>query len=581
MRRPGEALSRVQLLDAAWDIAFESHSNVVDVYVRYLREKIDRPFGRHSLETVRGVGYRLRDDCELDEPPPIRIRLTLPFAAAMALVLAALGGFVYLRVGTTLLDSTDQTLLAQATEATLRLERGQPPLDRDAGSGVSFAQVLAPRRRRDRLRAGGARAASHAATSSGPSSRGARCARRSTCRAAPGGGACSRSRSTRAAQRRALVLASSLDAREESLERLRKELLVGSPLALLLATLAGYVLAGAALRPVEAMRRKASAISASTPGSRLPGAAREGRDLAARRDAERDARSGSRPRSSTSAASSPTRATSCGRRSRFSAPSSSSRSAIRARREELEDALRSAVEETDRLTALAADLLLIARADQGALPVASGADVGARRCSTPSPRASRRAPRSSGASVEVEPGDDAALEVDPRRVEQALGNLVDNALVHGRGDGHAVGAARCGDRLELHVRDEGAGLPARLRARARSTASAAPTRRGRGPGAGSASRSCRRSRRRTAGAPGCRRRPGEADVWISLPLARGAIRPRPAAQAARPLLAELEQRRLQRLLERLRSSSSRRRRAGCSRSGRSGTPAGASGATAT
>jgi two-component system, OmpR family, response regulator len=59
MRRAGETLSRVQLLDAAWDLAFESHSNVVDVYVRYLREKIDRPFGRHSIETVRGVGYRL------------------------------------------------------------------------------------------------------------------------------------------------------------------------------------------------------------------------------------------------------------------------------------------------------------------------------------------------------------------------------------------------------------------------------------------------------------------------------------------------------------------------------------------
>ena len=62
MRRAGEALSRVQLLDAAWDIAFESRSNVIDVYVRYLREKIDRPFGRRSLETVRGVGYRLRTD---------------------------------------------------------------------------------------------------------------------------------------------------------------------------------------------------------------------------------------------------------------------------------------------------------------------------------------------------------------------------------------------------------------------------------------------------------------------------------------------------------------------------------------
>jgi two-component system, OmpR family, response regulator len=62
MRRPGITLSRTQLLDGAWDIAFESRSNVVDVYVRYLREKIDRPFGQDSIETVRGVGYRLRAD---------------------------------------------------------------------------------------------------------------------------------------------------------------------------------------------------------------------------------------------------------------------------------------------------------------------------------------------------------------------------------------------------------------------------------------------------------------------------------------------------------------------------------------
>jgi two-component system OmpR family response regulator len=60
MRRAGQALSRGQLLEGAWDIAFESRSNVVDVYVRYLREKIDRPFARSSIETVRGVGYRLR-----------------------------------------------------------------------------------------------------------------------------------------------------------------------------------------------------------------------------------------------------------------------------------------------------------------------------------------------------------------------------------------------------------------------------------------------------------------------------------------------------------------------------------------
>lgn len=62
MRRPGQVLSRLQLLEHAWDYAYENRSNVVDVYVRYLREKIDRPFGRRSLETVRGVGYRLRRD---------------------------------------------------------------------------------------------------------------------------------------------------------------------------------------------------------------------------------------------------------------------------------------------------------------------------------------------------------------------------------------------------------------------------------------------------------------------------------------------------------------------------------------
>ena len=62
MRRPGQALSRLQLLEHAWDFAYENRSNVIDVYVRYLREKVDRPFGTSSLETVRGVGYRLREE---------------------------------------------------------------------------------------------------------------------------------------------------------------------------------------------------------------------------------------------------------------------------------------------------------------------------------------------------------------------------------------------------------------------------------------------------------------------------------------------------------------------------------------
>jgi two-component system OmpR family response regulator len=64
MRRPGQVLTRLQLLEHAWDFAYENRSNVVDVYVRYLREKIDRPFGGDSIETVRGVGYRLRAEAE-------------------------------------------------------------------------------------------------------------------------------------------------------------------------------------------------------------------------------------------------------------------------------------------------------------------------------------------------------------------------------------------------------------------------------------------------------------------------------------------------------------------------------------
>ena len=62
MRRSGHVLSQTQLLDAAWDLGYRQNSNVVEVYARYLREKIDRPFGVTSLETVRGIGYRLRRD---------------------------------------------------------------------------------------------------------------------------------------------------------------------------------------------------------------------------------------------------------------------------------------------------------------------------------------------------------------------------------------------------------------------------------------------------------------------------------------------------------------------------------------
>ena len=68
MQYPGEALTRARLLEHVWDFAFDGDPNIVDVYVGYLRDKIDRPFGRASLETVRGVGYRLRHEAA-NAPP--------------------------------------------------------------------------------------------------------------------------------------------------------------------------------------------------------------------------------------------------------------------------------------------------------------------------------------------------------------------------------------------------------------------------------------------------------------------------------------------------------------------------------
>jgi two-component system OmpR family response regulator len=71
VRHPGQVLSRAELLEHVWDDRFDGDPRVVNVYIGYLREKIDRPFGRHSLQTLRGVGYRLRDDLLRDELAPL------------------------------------------------------------------------------------------------------------------------------------------------------------------------------------------------------------------------------------------------------------------------------------------------------------------------------------------------------------------------------------------------------------------------------------------------------------------------------------------------------------------------------
>ena len=68
MRRPGEVLSKTELIEHVWDAGFDADSNVVEVYIGYLRQKLDRPFGTRSLETIRGMGYRMREvgDADLD-----------------------------------------------------------------------------------------------------------------------------------------------------------------------------------------------------------------------------------------------------------------------------------------------------------------------------------------------------------------------------------------------------------------------------------------------------------------------------------------------------------------------------------
>jgi len=386
---------------------------------------------------------------------PLRVRLTLPFALAMAVVLAATGAFVYVRVGSALLTSVDQTLRAQAAEALPRLQQGKSLLDQDVPNGAGVAELLAP---------GGAVVAT-----SRPG-------------LPPLLDAADRSRvlagrtltATRddlerlnddwrllampvrvAGARDVLVVAHSLDARRETLHRLRFEFVVAAPAALLLATLAGYLLAGAALRPVEAMRRRAAAITASTPGSRLPvpqshdevsRLAETLNDMLGRLEAALE-----HERRFLADASHELRTPLALLRTELELALRRPRSPA-----ELEQALRSAADETERLSRLAEDLLLIARSDEGSLPVRRERLSVQELLVHVAERFDARAKRLRR-SVTVEPGDDATVDADPVRLEQALGNLVDNALTHGAGAVRLSVVRRAGS-IELHVSDEGAGF---------------------------------------------------------------------------------------------------------------------------
>jgi two-component system OmpR family sensor kinase len=390
---------------------------------------------------------------------PIRIRLTLAFAVAMALVIAGVGALLYVRLGESLLENLDASLRARAeTLLALVNESGDPGEGELASAGdETFVQVLRP---------DGSLVAASPSVDMRPlvTQRDAARGRvldffRSTGRLEELDDEPARLFVTAAesnGEPRVLVVGAALDDREEALKGLLNQLLVLGPLALLLSSGLGYVLAAAALRPVEAMRRRAAEISTENPGRRLPlPAARDEihrLGLTVNAMLQRLEMGLQRERRFVADASHELRTPLALLRTELELALRRPRS-----REELEEAVRSAADEVDRLARLAEDLLVLARADESGLPLRQEPiethellDGVARRFAARAETAARR--------VEVDTGDGGTIVGDRLRLEQALGNLVDNALRHGAGTISLEAHHRDG-RVELHVTDEGAGFP--------------------------------------------------------------------------------------------------------------------------
>jgi signal transduction histidine kinase len=456
---------------------------------------------------------------------PIRVRLTLGFAAAMAVVLAGVGVFVYQRVANELLGTVDQTLAAQARE---ELNGGR--IDSDTGGGTTFAQHFGPRGN---------------VIASQPHGLPPLVGRSDLAEARAGRVWLERRLPGRPGEWRVLALpdprgngvaavARSLGPRSESLDHLRHELIIFLPLALLAASLGGYALAAGALRPVEILRRRAAAVTAGEP-SRLPvppsgdevsRLAVTLNDMLARLHAAFE-----HERRFVADASHELRTPLALLRTELDLALRRPRS-----REELESALRSAAEETQRLSRLADDLLLIARADQGPLPMRRELVAADDLLEDAATRFANRADVL-GRELRVhETGLHA--EADPLRVGQALVNLVDNALTHGEGTVELAAEARNG-LVELHVRDEGSGFPDDFRGRAFDRFSRADEARSRG-GSGLGLSIVELVARAHGGGAGVRSSPsGGADVWLSLPRAsspapaRESLSPAPSPQGIR------------------------------------------------
>jgi two-component system OmpR family sensor kinase len=317
-------------------------------------------------------------------------------------------------------------------------------------------------------------------------------------------------------QKRIVVVGTSTESRDESLSDLLQLLLVGGPVALLLASLAAYGVAAAALHPVEAMRARAAKISAAEPDRRLPvppthdEVARLGTTL--NEMLERLGEALEHERSFVADASHELRTPLAILRTELELALAEGRSP-----DELRAALGSAAEETDRLTQLSEDLLTIAQTERGELPLRlAPVDLpetlrGVRR------RFSRRA-HAAGRAIEVV-GPAIALNADRLRLDQAIGSMVDNALRYGSGPISLSGKQVDGT-IEIHVLDRGLGFSEEFLDRAFERFSRAAA--GRGDGGSGLGLAIVRTVARAHGgeARAANRQDGGADVWLTLP-ARG------------------------------------------------------------
>jgi two-component system, OmpR family, sensor kinase len=398
---------------------------------------------------------------------PLRVRLTLAFALGMALVLSGLGAFVYLRVGRDLLASTDLGLRSRAQVLVDSVGRRGAALPGASGGLIdpdeSFAQVLDP--------SGAVMDSSSEATKApllSPTSlrsvAGATFFVRSEPRidtdpvrllAVPAGSA---------GDRVFVVVGATLGDRRDALHRLLVSLAVGGPVALILTSAAGWAMAGAALRPVERMRREADAISVSEPDRRLPvpstgdELARLGTTLNTMLD--RLQASFERERRFVDDASHELRTPLSVLKMELDLSMARNRTP-----EELKAALASASEETDRLVRLAEDLLVLARSERGRLPLHREeldlSELLSRTCAAYEARA-----RANGVRIDLTATSEKA-NVDPARVRQALENLLDNALRHTPSGGVVeVRAGREGRVVSVVVKDSGPGFAADMLHRA-------------------------------------------------------------------------------------------------------------------